>query len=330
MAPRPEQAARYDDAALRRIADSALTELIKTDDIGLTFVVGGHPAEIRVQPDPERLAMYGVTLQQLVAKVESANRSFVAGTLREGGAQRTAVAGQTVEGITDLPLLLITTRDERPVYLSDVANVIVAARPDENQVMHHWKRPDGTAVAVPAVEIALAKRGGANAVVVAADIVHRAEALKGKILPAGVELMVTRNYGDTASEKADELLFHLALATLSIIALVALAIGWRAGVTVAVVIPATILLTLAASWAMGFTINRVSLFALIFSIGILVDDAIVVIENIARHWAMGDGRSRVEAAVDAVAEVGNPTVVATLTVVVALLPMLAVSGLMGP
>ncbi len=143
-------------------------------------------------------------------------------------------------------------------------------------------------------------------------------------------MIITRNYGETANDKANELLFHLGLATLSIVLLVGLAIGWREGATVLVVIPTTILLTLFASWLLGYTINRVSLFALIFSIGILVDDAIVVIENIARHWSMHDGRSRVEAAIDAVAEVGNPTIFATLTVVAALLPMLFVSGLMGP
>ena len=149
-------------------------------------------------------------------------------------------------------------------------------------------------------------------------------------VPEDINVEVTRNYGATASDKADELLFHLALATVSIVLLIVVAIGWREGIVVAIVIPTTILLTLFASWIMGYTINRVSLFALIFSIGILVDDAIVVIENIARHWGMHDGRSRVQAAIEAVAEVGNPTIIATLTVVVALLPMLFVSGLMGP
>lgn len=143
-------------------------------------------------------------------------------------------------------------------------------------------------------------------------------------------MTVTRDYGATANEKADERLFHLGLATLSIVALIAVAIGWREAVVTLVVIPTTILLTLFAANLMGYTINRVSLFALIFAIGILVDDAIVVVENIARHWARDDGRSRLQAAVEAVAEVGNPTIVATATVVAALLPMLFVSGLMGP
>src|SRR5690606_4740258 len=182
----------------------------------------------------------------------------------------------------------------------------------------------------PAVSIAFAKRAGANAVVVSDAILERIESLQGKLIPGEVDVAVTRNYGESANEKANELLFHLALATISIVILIGFAIGWReAGVT-AVVIPTTILLTLFASHLMGYTINRVSLFALIFSIGILVDDAIVMIENIARHWAMNDGRPRARAAVEAVAEVGNPTIVATLTVIAALLPMLFVSGLMGP
>ena len=156
------------------------------------------------------------------------------------------------------------------------------------------------------------------------------KALKSRLIPDDVEVTVTRDYGETANEKANELLFHLGLATVSIVVLIAIAIGWREALVTLVVIPTTILLTLFAANLMGYTINRVSLFALIFSIGILVDDAIVVVENIARHWAMKDGRPRLQATIEAVAEVGNPTIVATLTVVAALLPMLFVSGLMGP
>ncbi|HET9017990.1 MAG TPA: efflux RND transporter permease subunit, partial [Acetobacteraceae bacterium] len=180
------------------------------------------------------------------------------------------------------------------------------------------------------VSLALAKRPGANAVTMAEAVRARVALLQGQLIPADIRVEVTRDYGATANDKANELLFHLALATVSIVVLIALAIGWREALVTLVVIPTTILLTLFASEVMGYTINRVSLFALIFAIGILVDDAIVVVENIARHWAMRDGRSRAAAVVEAVAEVGNPTVVATLTVVAALLPMLFVSGLMGP
>ena len=164
----------------------------------------------------------------------------------------------------------------------------------------------------------MSKRKGANAVVVAREILARLDTVKGRIVPADIDVTVTRNYGGTASEKADELLFHLALATVSIVALITLAIGWREGVVVFVIIPTTILLTLFASWLMGYTINRVSLFALIFSIGILVDDAIVVVENIVRHWRCAAGAISSTTAIEAVSEVGNPTIVATLTIVAAL------------
>ena len=243
---------------------------------------------------------------------------------------RDVAAGQTLAGIPDIGLLLVTTRDNRPVYVRDVATVVIGPSPLEHRVWMdtpgkggHWDR-------VPAVSVAFAKRAGANAVVVAEQLLARLQSVEGRLIPADVKVTVTRDYGETANDKANELLFHLGLATVSIVVLIAFAIGWREALVTLVVIPTTILLTLFAAKLMGYTINRVSLFALIFSIGILVDDAIVVIENIARHWAMKDGRSRLQAAIEAVAEVGNPTVVATLTVVAALLPMLFVSGLMGP
>ena len=323
-------AARTEDNALYHMAESLQVELAKLEDVGLSYIVGGRPDQIRVEPVPERLALYGVTLAQLVGKVKEANRSFLAGRVRERGQSLAVAAGQTLQGVPDIGLLLLTTRDGRPVYVRDVANVVVGAKPLERRAWHFTKSDAGGLHRAPAVTLALAKRAGANAVVISDSILARVADLKGHLVPDDVEVVVTRNYGETANDKANELLFHLALATLSIVLLVGVTVGWREGAVVLVVIPVTILLTLFASWLLGYTINRVSLFALIFSIGILVDDAIVVIENIARHWAMHDGRSRIAAAVDAVAEVGNPTIFATLTVVAALLPMLFVSGLMGP
>ena len=330
LSPKPEAAARYTDKDLYELADQLRAELMKTDNVGLTYVSGGNPEQIRVEPDPEKLALFGVPLQQLVAKVSDANRSFQAGSVRDNGLMREVAAGQTLAGIPDIGLLLVATRDNRPVYVRDVASVVIGPSPQEHRVWMetpekgaHWDR-------VPAVSVAFAKRAGANAVVVAEQLLARLQNVEGRLIPADVKVTVTRDYGETANDKANELLFHLGLATVSIVVLIAFAIGWREALVTLVVIPTTILLTLFASKVMGYTINRVSLFALIFAIGILVDDAIVVIENIARHWAMKDGRSRLQAAVEAVAEVGNPTVVATLTVVAALLPMLFVSGLMGP
>jgi multidrug efflux pump subunit AcrB len=330
LSPKPEAAERYTDKDLYQIADELRAELIKVDNVGLSYISGGSPQQIRVEPDPEKLALYGVTLGQLVAKVQGANRSFLAGAVRGAETTLTIVAGQTLAGIPDIGLLLVSTRDNRPVYVRDVANVVIGPSPLEHRVWTDAKGRDGAWTRTPAVSLALAKRAGANAVVVAKQALARLDTLKGRLVPADVDVTVTRDYGATANEKANELLFHLGLATLSIVVLIAFAIGWREAVVTLVVIPTTILLTLFAANLMGYTINRVSLFALIFSIGILVDDAIVIVENIARHWAMQGGRTRLQAAVDAVVEVGNPTVVATLTVVAALLPMLFVSGLMGP
>ena len=314
---------------LTRIARELRAEVAKIDDVGLTYLVGEAPEAIRIAPDPGRLALYGVTLQQLAGKVQGANKAFNTGLLRDGGEQIALVAGETLASPAQIANLLLTTRDGRPVYVGDVADV--AFVPDtSDQIVSHVVRGESGISRSPAVTLAVAKRAGANAVVVAHEILQRVEAAKGRIIPDSVEVTITRDYGESANDKANELLFHLGLATISIIGLVLLAIGWRESLVVAVVIPVTILLTLFAAWIMGYTLNRVSLFALIFSIGILVDDAIVVIENISRHWAMRDKRGRAQAAIDAVAEVGNPTIVATLTVVAALLPMLFVSGLMGP
>ncbi|MEG3617785.1 efflux RND transporter permease subunit [Magnetovibrio sp. PR-2] len=326
LAPTGAEAERWNDNALYNVADELMHELVKVADVGLTFIVGGREDQIRVEPDPERLSLYGVTLQQLIGKVESANRSFKVGTVREGGQSLSVMAGQTLMGMPDIGLLMITARDGRPVYVKDVANVVVGAKPEEHRVWHI----ENGAEATPAVTLAIAKRKGANAVLVADEIVQRLDKVKGSLLPADVEATITRNYGETALEKSDELMFHLGLATISIVILVGWALGWREGIVVMVVVPTTILLTMFAAWMMDFTINRVSLFALIFSIGILVDDAIVVVENIVRHWNMKDGRSPLQATVEAVAEVGNPTIIATLTIVAALLPMMFVSGLMGP
>jgi len=333
LAPTGAQAERWDDNALFSIVQDLKHELTKVKDVGLTFIVGGRADQIRVEPDPERLALYGVTLSQLIDKVESANRSSFVGRVREdgpGGGRATSVmAGQNLLGIPDIGLLMITARDGRPVYVKDVAKVVMGSKPEESRVWHMVKGEDGLTT-VPAVTLAVAKRKGANAVNVANDVIARLGQVKGTLLPNDVEAVITRNYGATATEKSDELLFHLALATLSIVILVGWALGWREGSVVMVVVPTTILLTLFASYMMGFTINRVSLFALIFSIGILVDDAIVVVENIVRHWRMTGYKDPLRSTIEAVAEVGNPTIIATLTIVAALLPLMFVSGLMGP
>ncbi len=330
LAPKPGAAGNWNDQTLAELAGKLRTEIAKVDDVGLTFISGGQRMALRVVPDPAKLSLYRVPLGNLIEAVSQANRAFPAGTVREDGQAAMVIAGQTLRDAQELAALTVRSAGGAPVLLSDIARIEQAPTQDQARAWRWAKDDTGKWSMAPAVSLAIAKRAGANAVTVSEGVVDRVELLKGKLIPEGVEVAVTRNYGESANEKANELIFHLALATISIVALIGFAIGWReAGVT-AIVIPTTIMLTMFASNLMGFTINRVSLFALIFSIGILVDDAIVMIENIARHWAMPDDRSRIDAAIEAVAEVGNPTIVATLTVVAALLPMLFVSGLMGP
>ena len=338
LSPKPGAPGAWTEQALGELAGRLRTEVAKVPDVGLTFIAGGQRQALRIAPDPARLQLYRVPLGNLVEAASQANRSFPAGQVREQGKTAQVVAGQMLSSAEEVGNLQVRAVDGSPVYLRDVA-VVSEAPMQGQQMVWRWARSESGASGevgegdwnrAPAVSIAIAKRAGANAVTVSEAVVERIERLEGTLIPTSLDVAITRNYGETANEKANELLFHLALATVSIVALIGFSIGWReAGVT-AVVIPTTILLTMFASNIMGFTINRVSLFALIFSIGILVDDAIVMIENIARHWAMNDGRTRVDAAIEAVAEVGNPTIVATMTVVAALLPMLFVSGLMGP
>lgn len=334
LSPTAGAGARIDDVALYGLALKLRSELAKVDNVGLTFLTGGRPEEIRVEPDPARMSLHGVSLTALTQAISAANQTLPAGVVRDGGQTLDLKAGRSLNRVFDVGQITVTSVSGQPVLVRDVTTIVQAPREDQARVTRYRQTAQGIEAA-PAVSLAIAKRQGANAVIVSEAIHKRLEALKGTLIPSGVEASITRDYGETANEKANELLFHLGLATASIVVLIGFAIGWREAAVTAVVIPTTILLTLFASNLMGFTINRVSLFALIFSIGILVDDAIVMIENIARHWGMPDvgkpdGRSRAQATIEAVAEVGNPTIVATLTVVAALLPMLFVSGLMGP
>ncbi|MGM0585032.1 MAG: efflux RND transporter permease subunit [Pseudomonadota bacterium] len=323
----PEALARWDRANIGEVANQLLAELSKTPEVGRTYIVGDSRTEIRVEPDPAQLALYGVTLEQLAEKLRNANRAELLGRVRRTGESLDLLSGQTLIGQPDVGLLVVTTRDGRPVYVKDVAKVHVAPADADKRA---WTLTPEHPEPLPAVSIAIAKREGANAVDVTEDALTRLETMKGELVPDALKVEVARDYGETAQHKANELFSHLIGASLTIFALIVLFIGWREGVVTLIIIPATILLTFAASYLMGFTINRVSLFALIFSIGILVDDAIVVVENIARHWRLDPGGDKAKVALRGVAEVGNPTIIATLTIVTALLPMLFVSGLMGP
>ena len=213
----------FEDNGLYHMAEDLQVELAKLEDVGLSYIVGGRPDQIRIEPDPEKLSLYGITLAQLVDKVREANRAFLAGHVRENNRALSVAAGQTLQGISISDFLLLSARDGRPVYVRDVANVVVGAKPLEHQVWQYTRAKDGTLDRAPAVTIALAKRAGANAVVISDRILHRVAGLKGNLVPGDIDIAATRNYGETANDKANELLLHLGLATLSIVLLVVVA-----------------------------------------------------------------------------------------------------------
>ena len=317
---------------LAEVAHTLETELKRVPGTRDVYTVGAPERAVMVELDPGKLAAYGMAVGDLAGALKAANVVAQAGDQVAGNRAAPVTAGRFLASAGDVANLVIGLKDGAPVHLSDVASV---QRGADLPASYAWfgspaGKPGPATGDAPAVTIAIAKKAGSNAADITTAIRARLQALRNTEIPAGVHVAVTRDYGQTATAKADSLLLHLLLATLSVVLLVVLVLGWREGLVVGSAVIVTLALTLFASWAMGFTINRVSLFALIFSIGILVDDAIVVVENIARHWAMHDGRDRMTAAIEAVAEVGNPTIVATLTVVAALLPMLFVSGMMGP
>ena len=340
---------RYQDFDLRRLADQVLEETKKVTGTAGGFVVGGHDRELRVQIDPARLKAYGLTPLAVAGVIKAENLALPAGSFETQNASRLVETGRFIRSKEDLETLVVGVSEQHPVYLRQVADVtdgpsetkqyvwfgegVRGARetldgrretkdpvPDVLRLMSHES---------PAVTVALAKQAGTNAVTVSREVVRKVEEMQGRIIPADVRVTVTRDYGETADEKANELLWHLLIAVIAVVVFLGLALGRRPAIVVSVAIPLTLALTLFISMLIGYSINRVTLFALIFSIGILVDDAIVVVENTYRHLMMRLRPHR-EASLYAVDEVGNPTILATLTVIAALLPMAFVSGLMGP
>ncbi len=326
----------YDGYKLRQIAGELENELKEIDNVSETKIIGGLPRQVRVVLDTQRLAAYGMTAGAVTAQLEQANTRGMSGSFAAGNQQFEVEAGRFLGRADDLKQVVVGVYQGRPVYLRDVATEIVdgAAEAEDYVLFANGK---GAAQAAsrgeyPAVTITLAKRKGTNATVITEKAEKKIAELQGRLLPPDLNVTVTRNYGETAKDKSDELLKHLFLATLSVTLLVALALGWRESGVVLIAIPVTLALTLFVFYIFGYTLNRVTLFALIFSIGILVDDAIVVVENVVRHFRLREsqGRPLSEVAVEAVDEVGNPTILATFAVIAAILPMAFVRGLMGP
>jgi multidrug efflux pump subunit AcrB len=348
---------KLDGFEIRRAAAELRNELQQVPDISATQLIGGQRRTMLVEPDPARMAAYGVSALRIQNVIEMENRETHAGILTQRNEAFSVHLDGFFKDADDLGNLVVGIQNSLPVYLRNVAGItdgpeepadyvffspgpaakIKGIETAQNQALASPPSAAGSGKSIgndlmPAVTITFAKRKGKNAVVLSEEVLRKAENFRAHNFPASLEMTVTRNYGETAAEKSNELLLHMMIAVISVTILIWLVLGFRESGVVSVAIPVTLALTLVVFLLYGYTLNRITLFALIFSIGILVDDAIVVIENIVRHKRMPQNRNRsfADVAVEAVDEVGNPTILATLTVVAAILPMAFVGGLMGP
>ncbi len=311
---------------LRALGEALARELQTVPDTAQVRVVGGAKRMVRIEPDPERLRALGMSVAELQPALQTAEAQLPAGALVDRNRRTVVEASGFVMEASELKRLVVAVKNGRPVYLGDVARIGDGPEPEPPIVLYGEQ-----GAFEPAVTVALSKRMGTNATALAETVQAKVEALRGSLIPRDLKVEVTRNYGETAGDKSNELIEHLLIATFSVIALILIAMGWRSAVVVGIAVPVTLALTLLISYLWGYTLNRVTLFSLIFSIGILVDDAIVVVENIHRHMHLpGPKRSFARIVIDAVDEVGNPTILATFAVIAAILPMAFVRGLMGP
>lgn len=325
--------ADVDDGALRTLGVDVLQRLQEVPNTGQGFVVGGRSEEIRVEVLPERLSGFGISMDMVANTIRAANAEQQAGSFESGSTSFSVYTGRFLRTAEEISSLVVTIRGGSPIYVRDVARVFHGPQETQQMVAYYTgpgaNESDPSVAAMPAVTIALSKKQGTNGVTVANDILQKLDGLQGQLIPDNVHVEITRNYGKTANDKVNELLSALFEAAIAVAILCLIGLGARSAFVVITVIPIVILITVTAAWQLDYTIDRVSLFALIFAIGILVDDATVVVENIFRRWLIA-GSTKTSIAIDAVREVGNPTILATLTIIAALLPMGFVSGLMGP
>ena len=323
----------YDHFQLRRVASQVDDEIKRIEQVAETTLIGGARRAVRVLFDPARLAARNLTPSGIVPILHQANKSYFAGSITKSDKEFLVETGGFLTNRDEVAQVVVGVFEGRSVKLADVAEILDGPEELSQYVLFGTGASDGAlAEEEAAVTLTVAKRPGANAITVAQDVLDRVDALKGYIIPSEISVSITRHYGKTAQDKSNELLLHMLIAVIGVSVLIWWSLGWRESMIVALAIPATLALTLLIFLLYGFTLNRITLFALIFSIGILVDDAIVVVENIVRHLRMPEnsGRPRHTVAIEAVAEVGNPTILATFAVVFAVLPMAFVGGLMGP
>ena len=324
--------ATQDHAALRRLAAQMETEIKSIQQVAETTLIGGARRQVRVLLDPAALAARNLAATQLIPMLRQANIQTQTGSMSAANKEILLETGRFLADARDVGAVVVGVFQGRPVYLRDIASIVDGAEEPTNYVLFGAGGKNAPTGLDAAVTLSVAKRPGANAIDVVSRVMKKVELLRGTLIPADVRVSVTRDYGHTAAEKSNELLLHMGLAVLGVSLLILLFLGWRESLVVLLAIPATLALTLTVFYLYGYTLNRITLFALIFSIGILVDDAIVVVENIVRHAALPTslGKPFSRLIVEAVDEVGNPTILATFAVVAAVLPMAFVSGMMGP
>ena len=315
----------YNDHQLRRIGEEVLVRLEEVEDISRTTIVGGRRREVRVELDPERMLGMGVSPLQVQQTLQGADASITAGPFAQTNKEITVSSDSFISTAEDLEKLMVSVYEGRPVYVRDIARVIDG--PEETRAYSRIGFPDSTTF--PAVTLALAKKKGTNAVIVAENIRRKVEALKESVIPTGVEVEVTRDYGETANQKVDDLLTSLFFAIVTVVTLIAFTMGWREAVIVALAVPISFALALFVNYLFGYTINRVTLFALILSLGLVVDDPITNVDNIQRHILMRKEKP-LRATLHAVDEVLPPVIMSTIAVIVSFAPMFFITGMMGP
>ncbi|MGE5488552.1 MAG: efflux RND transporter permease subunit [bacterium] len=318
---------RYTPYDLRRVVAQVEDSVKQVTDVSQVTILGGQRREVRVQLDDGRMSAYSLSPLQVYQALGASNRRLGPGRFASANREFVLETGQFLSTAEDVRNVVAGVANGRPVYVRDIATVTDGGEEPAEYVEH---AENGRYY--PAVTLAVSKRKGTNAIEVAENVLRRVEGLRGGVIPSDVHMTISRHYGETAAEKSNELLLHMMIAVISVSILIWLTLGFRESLIVFTAIPVTLALTLTVFYLYGYTLNRITLFALIFSIGILVDDAIVVVENIVRHARLprNAGRPLTQVAAEAVDEVGNPTILATLTVIAAILPMAFVGGLMGP
>ena len=324
----------YDDYQLRRITQEVENEIKKINDVSTTKVIGGRSREMRVLIDKDKMAESGLNLQGIAKHIIVNNQEYSSGTFKNNDDEFVVKSGTFLKTADDLLNLIVGLNNNKAVYLKQLAEVIDGPELPKSYVSFGYARAAGEKKEkyyseYPAVSLSIAKRKGADAMTISHEVIDKIELLKENLIPKDVHIEITRNYGETASQKVSDLLMHLLAAIIAVTFMVFLSMGWRGGLVVLLSVPITFALTLFAYYFLDYTLNRITLFALVFVTGIVVDDSIIIAENMHRHFKMRHLPFK-QAAIYAINEVGNPTILATFTVVAAVFPMAFVSGLMGP